>query len=80
MLTGLLIVNTACGLRYGLLSRHLWCLGDHGLLEQAVILQAVPGVERLSVSGMRQHFYSATSPGNTHVVVSTSKRGMSLIF
>lgn len=47
------------------------------IVEQALIRQVVPGVERLSGSGMRQDFYFGTSsPGNTHVEVSTSKYGL----
>lgn len=38
-----------------------------------MIRQAVPGIERLSGSGMRQHFYFGKPPGNTHIAVRAKK-------
>ena len=44
--------------------------------EQAVVRADIPGITRLSGSGIRDHFYFGTPPGNDLVAVSLNKGGM----
>lgn len=43
--------------------------------ELAVLRHLVPGIDRLSGVGMRNHYYFGTRPGNHEVAVSSIKGG-----
>lgn len=62
MPTELLIVYTALWVEIRLVESASLVPWGPWIVEQAVIRQAVPGVERLSGSGMRQQFISARPP------------------
>jgi hypothetical protein len=44
--------------------------------EKAIVKQLVPGLLRLSGAGIRGNLYIGTAPGNHHLVVATTKGGL----